>query len=190
MRFNPAEPDVFAATGSDRGIALFDLRSNTPIRKLIMQTKTNAIAWNPMEAFNFTGTRGWGGGGLASWRSGKKRRGVRCSELCQPLTILDSRFDAADCCDLPLRPAAPSLPQPPARTATCTHTTCAAWPPPPACTRTLSAPSWTLTTRPPAGSLWRGPTTARVRPVAEAAEAAEAAACMIVHLRLDGLFIE
>lgn len=61
VRFNPAEPDLFATTGSDRGIALFDLRANTPIRKLIMQTKTNAIAWNPMEAFNFTG--GWGVGG-------------------------------------------------------------------------------------------------------------------------------
>ena len=116
VRFNPAEPDVFATTGSDRGIALYDLRSNTPIRKLVMQarsvlcalrclaggrvsrdvhmcstqsvrywflsvalrlpfalmlracrssmfalfclqTKTNAIAWNPMEAFNFTGAQ-------------------------------------------------------------------------------------------------------------------------------------
>lgn len=54
VRFNPAEPDLFATTGSDRGIALYDLRANTPVRKLIMQTKTNAIAWNPMEAFNFT----------------------------------------------------------------------------------------------------------------------------------------
>jgi hypothetical protein len=57
VRFNPAEPDVFATTGSDRGIALYDLRSSTPIRKLVMQTRTNAIAWNPMEPFNFTG--GW-----------------------------------------------------------------------------------------------------------------------------------
>lgn len=49
-----AEPDVMATAGSDRGIALYDLRTSTPIRKLIMQTKTNSIAWNPMEAFNFT----------------------------------------------------------------------------------------------------------------------------------------
>lgn len=54
VRFNPAEPDVFATAGSDRGIALYDLRSNTPLRKLVMQTRCNAIAWNPMEAFNFT----------------------------------------------------------------------------------------------------------------------------------------
>mmetsp|Transcript_37850 Transcript_37850/g.84390 ORF Transcript_37850/g.84390 Transcript_37850/m.84390 type:complete len:450 (-) Transcript_37850:359-1708(-) len=54
VRFNPAEADVFATTGSDRGIALYDLRISTPIRKLIMQTRSNALAWNPMEAFNFT----------------------------------------------------------------------------------------------------------------------------------------
>lgn len=49
-----AESDVFASTGGDRSIALYDLRSARPIRKLIMQTRTNALAWNPMEAFNFT----------------------------------------------------------------------------------------------------------------------------------------
>lgn len=54
VRFNPAEPDLFATTGSDRGIALYDLRSATPVRKVVMQTKANAVAWNPMEALNFT----------------------------------------------------------------------------------------------------------------------------------------
>mmetsp|Transcript_729 Transcript_729/g.2165 ORF Transcript_729/g.2165 Transcript_729/m.2165 type:complete len:450 (-) Transcript_729:146-1495(-) len=54
VRFNPAEPDVLATTGSDRSIALYDLRTGKPIRKLIMQTRTNRVAWNPMEAFNFT----------------------------------------------------------------------------------------------------------------------------------------
>lgn len=54
VRFNPAEPEVFATTGSDRSIALYDLRMGAPLRKLIMQTRTNAIAWNPREAFNFT----------------------------------------------------------------------------------------------------------------------------------------
>ena len=49
-----AEADVMATAGSDRSIALYDLRTSTPIRKLIMQTKTNSISWNPMEAFNFT----------------------------------------------------------------------------------------------------------------------------------------
>lgn len=53
-RFNPAEPDLFATTGSDRGVALYDLRSAAPVRKVVMQTKSNAVAWNPMEALNFT----------------------------------------------------------------------------------------------------------------------------------------
>ena len=37
VRFNPAEPDLLASAGSDRSIALYDLRSSTPIRKIIMQ---------------------------------------------------------------------------------------------------------------------------------------------------------
>ncbi|CAI7865397.1 unnamed protein product, partial [Closterium sp. NIES-54] len=37
VRFNPAEPDVFATTGSDRSICLYDLRMSTPLRKVIMQ---------------------------------------------------------------------------------------------------------------------------------------------------------
>lgn len=49
-----AEPDTFASTGSDRSIALYDLRRATPTRKLVMQTRCNALAWNPMEPFNFT----------------------------------------------------------------------------------------------------------------------------------------
>ena len=37
VRFNPAEPDLLASTASDRSLALYDLRSSTPVRKLIMQ---------------------------------------------------------------------------------------------------------------------------------------------------------
>jgi len=51
---NQAESDVFASTGGDRSVALYDLRSARPIRKLVMQTRSNTLAWNPMEAFNFT----------------------------------------------------------------------------------------------------------------------------------------
>ena len=39
LRFNPAEPDVLASAGSDRSVALYDLRSSTPIRKIIMQAR-------------------------------------------------------------------------------------------------------------------------------------------------------
>ncbi|KAF6152074.1 hypothetical protein GIB67_031396 [Kingdonia uniflora] len=44
----------FAVTASDRSITLYDLRLSSPLRKLIMRTKSNAIAWNPMEPMNFT----------------------------------------------------------------------------------------------------------------------------------------
>lgn len=54
VRFNPSEPDVFASAASDRSVALYDLRVGTPLRKLVMQTRSNAVAWNPREAFNFT----------------------------------------------------------------------------------------------------------------------------------------
>ena len=54
VRFNPVEPDVLGSCGTDRSIALYDLRTSTPIRKLIMQTRNNVLCWNPMEAFNFT----------------------------------------------------------------------------------------------------------------------------------------
>lgn len=52
-RYSPAEPDLVAACGGDRSLALYDLRASTPIRKLVMQTKANAICWNPMEPLNF-----------------------------------------------------------------------------------------------------------------------------------------
>lgn len=54
VRFSPVEPNLLATSGSDRSIAIYDLRLSTPARKIIMRTKTNSIAWNPMEAFNFT----------------------------------------------------------------------------------------------------------------------------------------
>ena len=43
VRFNPAEADLLASAGSDRSIALYDLRSAAPIRKLIMQVSPPAF---------------------------------------------------------------------------------------------------------------------------------------------------
>ncbi|XP_062153694.1 uncharacterized protein LOC133861890 [Alnus glutinosa] len=54
LRFNPGEPNLLATSASDRSITLYDLRMSSPTRKLIMQTKTNSISWNPMEPMNFT----------------------------------------------------------------------------------------------------------------------------------------
>jgi WD repeat and SOF domain-containing protein 1 len=54
VRFNPGEPNILAASANDRSITIYDLRMSTPVRKMIMRTKTNSIAWNPMEPMNFT----------------------------------------------------------------------------------------------------------------------------------------
>ncbi|KAI8854088.1 WD40-repeat-containing domain protein [Chytridium lagenaria] len=51
-----AEPSplIIASAGTDRTITLYDIRTSQPITKTILALRTNAIAWNPMEAFNFT----------------------------------------------------------------------------------------------------------------------------------------
>eukprot|EP00210_Caulerpa_lentillifera_P000165 g160.t1 len=53
VKFNPVEIDLFGSTGSDRSIVMYDIRSSSPIRKIIMQTRSNALSWNPMEAMSF-----------------------------------------------------------------------------------------------------------------------------------------
>lgn len=54
VRFNPVETDLFASAASDRSVCLYDQRAASPIRKVILTMMSNAICWNPMEAFNFT----------------------------------------------------------------------------------------------------------------------------------------
>lgn len=54
VRFNPFERGLFVASAADRSIALYDLRLSRPVQRFIMKTSTNALAWNRIEAFNFT----------------------------------------------------------------------------------------------------------------------------------------
>lgn len=54
VKFNPVETSILASCGSDRSIALYDIRQSSPTQKLILSMRTNAVAWNPMEAFHFT----------------------------------------------------------------------------------------------------------------------------------------
>lgn len=54
VRFNQTETSVFAACGTDRTVILYDVRYQTALSKTVMAMRSNAIAWNPMEAFNFT----------------------------------------------------------------------------------------------------------------------------------------
>ncbi|XP_065180299.1 DDB1- and CUL4-associated factor 13-like [Sycon ciliatum] len=52
--FNPVEVNICGSCGSDRSIVLYDARGSTPLRKVVLEMKSNCIAWNPREAFNFT----------------------------------------------------------------------------------------------------------------------------------------
>ena len=54
IKFNPIEYSILATTGSDRTIALYDIRQSSPLRKVILSMKSNSLAWNPMEAYSFT----------------------------------------------------------------------------------------------------------------------------------------
>mmetsp|Transcript_1831 Transcript_1831/g.4682 ORF Transcript_1831/g.4682 Transcript_1831/m.4682 type:complete len:287 (+) Transcript_1831:3-863(+) len=54
VKFNPAERDLLATTGSDRGICLYDIRQSTPLRKVVLRMKSNKLAWNPMDPLRFT----------------------------------------------------------------------------------------------------------------------------------------
>lgn len=50
---NQIETSILASCATDRSIVLYDLRTNTPLHKSVLSLSTNALAWNPMEAFNF-----------------------------------------------------------------------------------------------------------------------------------------
>lgn len=54
VSFNLVEASILAACASDRSIILYDMREAKPLRKVKMNLRPNRLAWNPMEAFNFT----------------------------------------------------------------------------------------------------------------------------------------
>ena len=54
VRFNPSEVNLIASTGIDRSVVLYDLRGNTPLKKILLQNKSQCLAWNPREPINFT----------------------------------------------------------------------------------------------------------------------------------------
>ena len=48
-----SEPQIATCAAYDRSVILYDTRETRPMRKVIMDLRTNAISWNPMEAFVF-----------------------------------------------------------------------------------------------------------------------------------------
>ena len=53
VAFNQVETSILASCATDRSIVLYDLRTSMPLAKTVLNFASNAIAWNPMEAFNF-----------------------------------------------------------------------------------------------------------------------------------------
>ncbi|PKY04184.1 WD40 repeat-like protein [Aspergillus campestris IBT 28561] len=53
VAFNQTETSILASTGIDRSVIMYDLRTSSPLSKMTLRLASNAIAWNPMEAFNF-----------------------------------------------------------------------------------------------------------------------------------------
>ena len=53
VKINPVEQHLILATSLDRGIFLHDTRMHSNLAKVTLMNKSSAIAWNPMEPFNF-----------------------------------------------------------------------------------------------------------------------------------------
>ncbi|KAF9648307.1 WD40 repeat-like protein [Thelephora ganbajun] len=47
VRFNLSEPSVLASVGSDRTFTLYDIRTGKAERRVIMQMRSNSLAWSP-----------------------------------------------------------------------------------------------------------------------------------------------
>jgi WD repeat and SOF domain-containing protein 1 len=53
VRYNPAERNLLAHCSADRGIGLFDIRTGTALKKVVLRMRSNCLEWNPMEPMNF-----------------------------------------------------------------------------------------------------------------------------------------
>ena len=53
LAFNQSETSILGSCATDRSVVLYDLRTSSPLSKVTLRLASNAIAWNPMEAFNF-----------------------------------------------------------------------------------------------------------------------------------------
>lgn len=53
VQFNKTETSILASAGSDNSLILYDIRTNSPTQKIKTSMRSNAISWNPMEAYVF-----------------------------------------------------------------------------------------------------------------------------------------
>lgn len=52
VAFNQTETSILASTALDRSVVLYDIRTSSPLSKATLRLSSNAVCWNPMEAFN------------------------------------------------------------------------------------------------------------------------------------------
>ncbi|KAK0251272.1 Protein sof1 [Friedmanniomyces endolithicus] len=52
LSLNQTETSILASSATDRSLVLYDLRTASPLHRSVLTLASNAIAWNPMEAFN------------------------------------------------------------------------------------------------------------------------------------------
>ena len=52
IALNQTETSILASAATDRSLVLYDLRTSSPLHRSILTLVSNAISWNPMEAFN------------------------------------------------------------------------------------------------------------------------------------------
>ena len=53
LAFNRTETSILGSTATDRSVVMYDLRTSSPLTKLVLKLSSNSLCWNPMEAFNF-----------------------------------------------------------------------------------------------------------------------------------------
>jgi len=53
VTFNQVETSILASCATDRAVILYDVRTNSPLHRTVLNFASNCIAWNPMEAYNF-----------------------------------------------------------------------------------------------------------------------------------------
>lgn len=54
VKYNYSEENLIASTGIDRSLVIYDLRGETPLQKIFLLNKCNALCWNPTEPVNLT----------------------------------------------------------------------------------------------------------------------------------------
>ncbi|CAI2369405.1 unnamed protein product [Moneuplotes crassus] len=53
LKWNPSETNLILSSASDRSICLYDIRGNTPLKRIFLKNKSSCLTWNPYEPINF-----------------------------------------------------------------------------------------------------------------------------------------